>query len=229
MRSDRVSGSGESEPVGVLFEHGEETLEPAVGIAELVGPGPDTELLEIVAHGREAAGVPEGGVAQEFRRLGLIAERDQISQRLQAGKKFHRVAEIFGEAVAVELVEIEAGAKEVVVVHKRVFDARRGKRRRDRRLPNALREPRAARPRAEMLFDVIGEAHDLLVAIVRRNGRQDRLVESAARDFHLAALHESAETVEIFRVRALDPFEQRPGIMEAHANRGMPRENFDER
>ncbi len=80
-----------------------------------------------------------------------------------------------------------------------------------------------------MFFDVIGKAGDLFVAVFRRNGDQDRLVESAAGDFNLAAFHERAQQIEIFGVGAFDPFQQRTGVMQSDVNRRMTRENLDER
>ena len=80
-----------------------------------------------------------------------------------------------------------------------------------------------------MFFDVVGEAGDLFVAVFRRNGDQDRLIKSAAGHFHLAALHQRAQQIEIFGMGALDPFQQRAGVMQAHANRRMAREDLNER
>ncbi len=67
------------------------------------------------------------------------------------------------------------------------------------------------------------------MAVFRRNGDQDRLIKSAAGDFHLAALHQRAQQIEIFGMSALDPFEQRAGVMQTHADRRMAREDLNER
>jgi heme exporter protein D len=127
------------------------------------------------------------------------------------------------------LLEFESRTEKMIVVHQRIFNAGRAQRRRELRLPNAFGKPGAARACAQMLFDVIREPRDLLQAVFRRNHRQDRLVKSSAGDFHLPALHQSAQLLEIFRMRPLDPFEQRTRIMQPDANRRMARQNFHER
>jgi hypothetical protein len=82
---------------------------------------------------------------------------------------------------------------------------------------------------AEMLLDVVREPHNLIALIRRRNGYQDRLVKSAAKHLHLAAPHQLAQTFEIIRMMRLDPRQQRPGIVQAHARVRMALEHFDER
>lgn len=67
------------------------------------------------------------------------------------------------------------------------------------------------------------------MTILGRNGDEDRFVKSATDDFNLATGDEFVEAMEIFGMRAFDPFEQGPGIVETEANRGMPREKFDKR
>ena len=97
------------------------------------------------------------------------------------------------------------------------------------RLPHALGEPRAFGPFAKMLFDVIRKPQNLLALIGGRNRYQDRLVKSAADHLHLAAVHQFAQAFEIVRMMRLDPFQQRPGVVQAHARVGMALEHFNER
>ena len=211
-----------------MFEHHEEALEPAVGVAKFVGAGPDAEFFEVVAHGREAAGMFARGRAKKVGGFADVAKGNQVAENFQAGNDFHRVTEIFGEGVAVELFEVEAGAEEMIVVDERVIDAGGRERRRDFGLPYAFREPCAARTSAEMLVDVGGEARDLFAAVFMRDRDEDGLVEAAADHFDLAGAHERAQNVEIFGMEALDPLEERARIVKAGANRGMAREDFDE-
>ena len=89
----------------------------------LMGSRPDAEFFEVVAHGREAARMLARGVAEKIGGLAHVAEGNQVSQGFQAGKNLDRVAQIFGGVVAEELLELEAGAEKMVVVHQRVFDA----------------------------------------------------------------------------------------------------------
>jgi len=79
-----------------------------------------------------------------------------------------------------------------------------------------------------MLFDVGGETRDLFAAVFVRNRDENGFVEAASDHFDLAGAYERAQNVEIFRMEALDPFQERAGIVKASANRRMARENFDE-
>jgi hypothetical protein len=80
-----------------------------------------------------------------------------------------------------------------------------------------------------MFFDVVRQTQDLVLAVLGRDGDEDRFVETAADDFNLAAGDELVEAMEIFGMRAFDPFEQRAGVVKAQMDRGMPREKFDKR
>src|SRR3984957_2814159 len=122
--------------------------------------------------------------------------------------------------MAKQLAQLETRAEKVVVAHKRVFHARRGERRWKLRLPNTLRKPDPFRPRAEMLLHIIGQPRDLLLPIGGGEANKNRLIISAAYDFDLSAFHETAQSLEIFRVRALHPFEQRAGIVQSDAKGG---------
>lgn len=139
------------------------------------------------------------------------------------------MSQILAEVVAIELIDLEAGTEEVIVVDESVFDTGRRERRWQLGLPDAFGNPSAAGARAEMLFDVVGEAEDLVVTVLGRNGDEDGFIKSAADDFNLAAGDEFAEAIEILGMDALDPFEQRARVVEAETDRGMPREKFDKR
>src|ERR1700722_18347374 len=80
-----------------------------------------------------------------------------------------------------------------------------------------------------MLLDVVGEPRDLFMPILRRNGDEDGLIESATDHLDLAASHESAQKLKVFRMRCFDPFKQRTGIVQPHANRRMAAQKLDER
>ena len=206
------------------------TLKPAVGVAMFVGAGPDAEFFEVVAHGRESARMLARGGAQKVGGFADFAKGNQIAERFAGrGAAFTVWPRSSASVVAVELLELESGAEEMIVVDERVVDAGGSERRRDLGLPDALGEPRAARTNAKMLFDVSGKAGNLFASVFVGDRDQDGFVEAAADDFDLAGTHEGAENVEIFRMRAFDPLEKRTGIMEAGADRGVAREDLDER
>ncbi len=155
MRGNRGCGRRGFQPIRILLQRDEKILQPAVRVAKFVGSGPHAEFFQVVAHGREAAGMVFRASAQKFDGVRGRAKRKQVAQRFQAGQNFYGVALILGEIVAEELVEFEAGAEKMIVVHQRVFDAGRRERRGQLRLPDAFGEPCTARARAKMFFDVI--------------------------------------------------------------------------
>src|SRR5580704_4237037 len=80
-----------------------------------------------------------------------------------------------------------------------------------------------------MLFDVIRQPRNLLVAVLRRNCRQNWLVKSAACYFDLANRHKRSKQIEVFRMGAFNPFKKRARIVQPHAYRRMPGQEFHER
>ena len=74
-----------------------------------------------------------------------------------------------------------------------------------------------------------GKALDLFDPVLQRNGDQNRLIKSAPHHFYLPAPHQGAKALEIFRMRALDPFEQRTGLVQASPNGRMLLQNLHER
>jgi hypothetical protein len=172
-----------------------------------VGSGPDAEFFEVVTHGGVGARMVRGGATQELRRFSSIVEWNQVAQSFQSGQEFYGVALVFDDVVAVELVEFESRAEKMIIVDKRVIHVRGSEGGGELRLPDTFGEPGAVRSRSEMFLNVIGEPRNLFVAVIQRNRGQDGLVKSTADDFHLAALHECAQKIEIFRVGALKPLE----------------------
>ena len=80
-----------------------------------------------------------------------------------------------------------------------------------------------------MLFNVVRQPRNLRVTIPGRNHCEDRLVKSAADNFHLPFSHQPAELFEIFRMRALHPFQQRSGVVQSHVNGRVFFEKLDKR
>jgi hypothetical protein len=80
-----------------------------------------------------------------------------------------------------------------------------------------------------VFLEINAEAGDLFNLIFGRNRNEDRFVEAATDEFHLAALHQPFQANEILRPVFLDPGEKRPGIMEAETNSRMFLEVLNER
>src|SRR6266849_908548 len=80
-----------------------------------------------------------------------------------------------------------------------------------------------------MLFEVVRQAAELFLPIFRRNSNQNRLVEAAAHEFHLAAFDQLPQQVEEFRVPAFDPLQKRSRIVQAQVEGGVAQEQIYKR
>ena len=164
MGSYGIAWSGCLQPVRVLLQLAKQIFKPAIRITKLVRAGPHAELFQVIAHRRKTARMLARGAAQKVHRVSDGAKRKQVTQRFQAGKNIDGVTLVLGAVVAKQLAQLEARAEKMIVIHERVFHAGRRERRWKLRLPDALGEPRAFRPRAEMLLHIIGQPRDLLYA-----------------------------------------------------------------
>jgi hypothetical protein len=117
----------------------------------------------------------------------------------------------------------------VRVVEDRPAVAGRAEGGRDVRLPDALRQPRAARPPPEGFGDDVRHPVQLGNSISLGQGRQDRLEEPAAQDLHLAATDELPEPADERRALRLEPLEQRPGVMQAEMDARVALDGGDHR
>ena len=97
------------------------------------------------------------------------------------------------------------------------------------RFPDALGQPRAGRALAKMVLEIIGETYELHALVRGGNGNENRLVETAADHFDLAAFHQSFQTLKIFRAVLFDPGEQWAGVMEADVDTRVLLECLDKR
>ncbi len=189
---------------------------------------PDTELFHVIAHGRHAAWVDTGSIAQIGDDVFDFAERNEIAQDFLPGVQPHGPATVLGDVGAKEFFRLETRGEEMHVVNKGVGHVRGGKCRGKLWLPNTLSKPRAGRKPAEVFLEIGGQTRELFALILGRNRDQDRFVEAATDEFHLAALHQHFQASEILKPVFLDPGEKRPGIVEAEANFWMPFEVLNE-
>ena len=113
------------------------------------------------------------------------------------------------------------------VIDKRVSDVCGGEGGGKLRFPDALGKPGAGRKSAEVFLEICCQARNLLALIFGRNRDQDRFVEAAADQFHLAGLNQLFQANEIFWPMFLDPGEQRPGIVEAEMDARVLFEMFN--
>jgi len=101
--------SCDAQPGRVLFEGGEEVLEPAVFVAVCVGARPDAEFFHVIAHGGHACGMNGGGIAKVFDDIGDFAEGDVVTERFLAGEKPDALAAVLGNVGAEEFFRLETG------------------------------------------------------------------------------------------------------------------------
>ena len=93
------------------------------------------------------------------------------------------------------------------IVEERVSDAGVAQDAGELRFPDALGEPCAFGALAKMVFQIIGEADDLFLLVLRRDADQDGFVETAANHFDLAALDQVTQLYKIFRAIIFEPLE----------------------
>ncbi len=121
-----------------------------------------------------------------------------------------------------------AGVAEVAVVDQGEAHAAAGEQRRESRLPDPLGEPHPRRCGAEMLRAILVHHRDLPERVALREHREHRLVEAAAEQLDLAAGDERAQPGEVVGALALDPLEQRAGVVEGAPDVGRLLERLDD-
>ena len=100
----------------------EEFFQPSVAVAVLERSRPNAELFHVVPESGYSAGmllrcVPE--IRDGFLHL---AKRDEVAQFLQPREEPDRLAAIFRDVRAEQLLRFESGGQEREVIHKRVAD-----------------------------------------------------------------------------------------------------------
>src|SRR6266481_4048786 len=222
-----IAGCGNCQPIRILLQSGKKIGEPATLVTMLIRSGPDTELFHVIAHGGHAAGVDAGSIAQISDDVFDFAERNEIAQSLLPGVEPHGLATVFGDVGAKEFFRFETRGKEMDVIDKRVSDVCGCEGGGKLRLPDALGKPCAGRKPAEVFLEISCQARNLFALIFGRNRNQDRFVETAADQFHLAGLDQLFQASEIFRPMFFDPGEQRSGIVKAEMDARVLFEMFN--
>ena len=143
---------------------------------------------------------------------------DQIAQGVQAREDLQGEAFLLGDEVAGQILRPHAGGEEVCVVDDRVLDAGGGDGLGQVRFPHPFRQPEALRPRAEAALQVGRHLADLPGPVAFGDHGEDRLVVAARHELDLLALHQRAQHREELRVRALQPVQERAGVVHRHAD-----------
>ena len=155
--------------------------------------------------------------------------RDAVAQALLRAEDGQQPALVVGRVGAPHVVLGDGRAAQVVVVEHGVRVAGVDQGRRQRRLPDALRQPRAAGSDAEPSLQVGAHALELAEPVAVGQRRQDRLEVAAADDLDLAAGDERPQPLEERRLVGVEPLEQRPGVVQRHAHARMALERPDHR
>src|SRR5580698_272382 len=215
---DGLAQRADFEPIGVLAERVEKSLEPAVLVNVLFGLRPGAELLAVVAETDDWRGKALGNLAEIANRLMRFGKRNRIAQLFTAGENLEQTSLVLGEVIAVKLLVPQTGAPEMMVVKDRIFDPRARDVRSEILLPNAFGHPHAANFGPEKLLQIARVGRDLADAVMGRNSRQDRLVKRPADDLELAALGQGAERVDVLAVRVNQPFQQAAGNVQRNGD-----------
>ena len=108
-------------------------------------------------------------------------ERDPVAEALLGAEDRQDLALVVGRVRAPERLLGDGRRPEVGVVEDRPVVAGGDERRRQVRLPDALGEPRSARPRAEQRLELVGHPDELADPVALGQGGENRLVPAAAR------------------------------------------------
>src|SRR3989440_9947442 len=218
MRLKIAAGREKCPLIRVFIQRSKKPGKPAALVTVCVRSGPDTELFHVVAHGSHAARVDASSVAQIGDDVFDFAKRNEITQSFLPGVKPYRLATVFGDVGSKEFFRFEPRGKKMHVIDERVGDVGGGQGGGKLGLPNTLGEPGTGRKPAEVFLEIGSQTRNLLALIFGRNRDQDRFIEAAADQFHLAGLDQLFQANEILWPMFLDPGEKRPGIVEAETN-----------
>ncbi|MNS13223.1 hypothetical protein D3C72_448110 [compost metagenome] len=217
------------DPVLVLFEQREETVQPAVEVDGLVGVGPAAELFAVVEEDGQARAVLGGVLRQVVDDLVRRLEGDHGPERLVDREEAQGRALLLGLVVAEQVVALETGGLEVGVVQDGVFHAGLGQGLGEVGLPDAAGQPGAHGLGADVVLNLAGVLANLTDLVGVRNGREDRLVVAAGDELDLAALDHGLQARDELGVVLGQPGQQVAGVVEGHVHARVPLEHVDER
>ena len=230
MAGQPVGGRRRGQPVAVLLEGVEESIDPlALAPAVLPGRRPRPELLAVVAHHPDPAAVLGGVLAEIVDDLLDVPERDPIAQALLCPEDAQELALVLGRVRTPQVLLGDRGGTEVGVVEDRPVVAGRDQRCREVRFPDTFGQPGTDRAHAEQRLELLAHPPRLTDPITLRERGEDRFVVATADDLDLAARHERREAGDEFRPLRAEPFQQRPGVVEREPDVGMALERGDHR
>ena len=194
-----------------------------------MGRRPAAELLAIVGADDHGIRRARGKLAQIGECLLRLLPGNQITERLAVRKYPQQLALVLAQVITGQVLLLQAGLFEMVVVEDGVFNAGGGDVADEVLLPDALGHPHAANARGEQVLQVLREGADLADAIAARDHGQDRLIEAAAHDLDLPAGDELAQTLDIIRPPVHQPFHQRAARVQGKRNLGVLFHELEER
>ena len=203
------------QPVGVRLERIEEALHPVpVPPAMLEGRRPRPELLAVIAHRPEPIAGRRRVRPEMLDDLLDVAERNQVAQALLGAEDGQPPALVVGRVRGPVLFVGDGRRPEMGVIDDRPRIARIDERGRQRRLPDALRQPCARGTAACHPLQFVGHANQLGTPVAIRQRREDRLVPAAADELDLAPRDEPEHRIDECGALGLEPLQQRAAVME---------------
>src|SRR2546426_26193 len=212
-----------------LLEHRQKPLQPSLLEHPAMRARPEPELLRVVAVGEDPVAPGPGQLAEVPADGVQRPERDQVSELVIRGKESDGAGGALGDEDAAEALVQKPGEAQVLIVQDRVAHARLRQHFGERRLPDALRDPRPLRADAAPSLPVRGEALDLVERVGARNDGQDRLVEGAAQRLDLPRRHETYDAVDETAIVLLQPLPEAPRKMKGGGHTPMAFEAIEKR
>ena len=114
------AGRADIEPLGILLERFEQLIEPTFVVAMFERSRPAAELLHVIAHRGDAAGMRTKHFVQPRHHFIDGLPRNQIAQGFLAGDDANRLAFVFRDVIAEQFVLFESRRKKMNVVEHRV-------------------------------------------------------------------------------------------------------------
>jgi len=159
------------QPLRAICNSGEELFQPALLDYPVVGSGPETKFLTVIAiEGHGPSGLfhfPE--MAHD---LLYWLKRNEVAHDHGRGQQAQSLPFFFRDVAAVDIVWFEAGIIEMRVINHSVSHSCAGQRQRQTRIPNTFGQPEAGRFTIKAAFDVFVHHPHLAPGIPDRNAGQ---------------------------------------------------------
>ena len=220
----QILGKGHR-PDALVFDVGEEPLEPAFLEHPFVGARPDAEFLAVVPEDGRPARSPEPV------EMGVdvveAVERHEVAELFVDRKKPQTSALFLGDIGRSQVAD--PGIVKMLFVEEGVFDARRRQGFGQVGLPDSFGEPQPPRRLSEILPEVVVHHPDLPDPVLFGNDRQDGFVEASAQELDLPPAGQFLDEVPTGPLVLFHVLPERAGEVESEAEARMPGQALEQR